>query len=47
MFGYIIVISIITNVQKISLHAEAGCLATRQKGNNCTIQHDNTVDMAT
>ena len=31
MFGYIIMLSIITNVQKILLHSGGGYLATRQK----------------
>ena len=31
IFGYIIMLSIITNVQKILLHTGGGCLATRQK----------------
>ena len=34
MFGYIIILPIITNVQKILLHTGAGCLATRQKKAN-------------
>ena len=31
MFGYVIMLSIITNVQKSLLHTGGGCLATRQK----------------
>ena len=34
MFGYIIILPINTNVQKILLHTEGGCLATRQKRPN-------------
>ena len=34
MSGYIIMLSIITNVQKILLHTGGGCLATRQKRPN-------------
>ena len=34
MFGYIIILPIVTNVQKILLHTGGGCLATSQKWPN-------------
>ena len=36
-FGYIIILPIITNVQKLLLHTGGGCLATRRNGQICPI----------